>query len=118
MEHQTLTCINCPMGCRLTVDVENGQVVQVTGNACARGATYARQESIAPLRMVTAVAAVAGSRIPISLKTERPIPKHKIADCMQAIRTLQLKLPIALGDVLLENAADTGVALIATKSLP
>ena len=39
-----ITCINCPVGCRLNVELENGQVVSVTGNTCKRGETYARQE--------------------------------------------------------------------------
>lgn len=45
---QTITCINCPMGCRMTVQVENGQVVSVSGNVCKRGERYAHQECIAP----------------------------------------------------------------------
>ena len=115
-EHE-ITCISCPVGCRMQVVVEDGAVTQVTGNACKRGETYARQECLRPMRMVTAVAPVAGSSVPVSLKTENPIPKDKIADCMQAIRQLQLRLPILMGDVLLENVAGTGVRLVATRSL-
>ena len=29
-----ITCINCPMGCRMRVEVEEGRVVSVSGNAC------------------------------------------------------------------------------------
>jgi CxxC motif-containing protein len=52
------------------------------------------------------------------LKTEQPIPKQRIAQCMQEVRSLQLHLPIAAGQVLLDDVAGTGVRLIATKSLP
>ena len=38
-----VTCINCPVGCRMKVTMEGGTVVSVTGNQCKRGATYARQ---------------------------------------------------------------------------
>ena len=31
---QQITCINCPVGCRLQVVVENGEVKSVTGNSC------------------------------------------------------------------------------------
>ena len=51
---QQITCINCPVGCRLQVVLENGQVVSVSGNSCKRGETYAKQECTAPTRMVTA----------------------------------------------------------------
>ncbi|NLB38275.1 MAG: DUF1667 domain-containing protein [Clostridiales bacterium] len=113
---QVLTCISCPVGCRMTVTIEDGKVLRVEGNTCKRGDVYARQESIAPLRMVTAVAAVKDSPTPISLKTEQPIPKQAIAQCMREVRSLRLTLPIASGQVLLDNVAGTGVRLIATKS--
>ncbi|NLG56838.1 MAG: DUF1667 domain-containing protein [Clostridiales bacterium] len=117
MTEQEITCISCPVGCRMQVTVENGELIQVTGNACKRGEIYARQECLRPERMVTAVAPVEGSAAPVSLKTQRPIPKDKIADCMREIQQLKLRLPILLGDVLLEDVAGTGVSLVATRSL-
>ena len=44
METINLTCIGCPMGCPLTVTMENGEVKDVTGNTCKRGDDYARKE--------------------------------------------------------------------------
>ena len=38
MEKRELTCIGCPMGCALTVELDGGAVVSVRGNTC-RGAT-------------------------------------------------------------------------------
>ena len=114
---QQITCINCPVGCRLQVVLENGQVVSVSGNSCKRGETYAHQECTQPLRMITAVAPVKGSVMPVSLKTRSPIPKAKIDECMRAIDELQLTAPINAGDVLIANVVDTGVDVIATKSV-
>ena len=34
MEEKNLICIGCPMGCPLTVKMEHGEVVSVTGNTC------------------------------------------------------------------------------------
>lgn len=118
MPQQIITCINCPIGCRLTVDIENGEFAEISGNQCARGITYARQEAVRPLRMVTAVAQVPGSALPLSLKTQSPVPKESIPQVMRAVRSLALKLPIRIGDVLLEDVAGTGVPLVATKNLP
>ena len=112
-----ITCINCPVGCRLDVTLENGQVVSVLGNTCPRGVTYARQECVDPLRMVTAVVPVDGSDMPLSVKTKAPIPKKRIADCMQALAGLALKAPVAAGDVVLADVCGTGVDVIATKSV-
>ena len=112
-----ITCINCPVGCRLDVTLENGQVVSVTGNTCKRGETYARQECVDPQRMVTAVIPVASSAVPLSVKTRTPIPKKRIADCMRALSEVQITAPVAAGSVVLADVCGTGVDVIATKSV-
>ncbi len=115
---QQITCINCPQGCRMTVTVEDGKVVAISGNLCKRGETYANQECIAPERMITAVIPVPGRKMPISVKTRTPIPKAKIRDCMIALSKVQASAPIAMGQVILPDVCGTGVDIIATKNLP
>ena len=117
-EKEMITCINCPVGCRMEVIHEGDQVLSVKGNTCKRGDAYARQECVAPLRMVTAVAAVRGRAMPVSLKTRTPIPKRLIADCMRAVEAQEFEAPIAAGDVLIKNVCGTGVDVIATKAVP
>ena len=112
-----LTCINCPVGCRLQATLQNGEVVSVTGNQCKRGESYARQECVAPQRMITAVIPVQGSQMPLSVKTRTPIPKARIFDCMQALSQVELTSPIAAGAVILADICGTGVDVIATKSV-
>ena len=112
-----IVCINCPVGCRLKVKVENGAVTQVQGNACKRGETYARQECVAPMRMITAVIPVAGSKMPLSVKTRNPIPKELVFACMEALSKVQLNAPLEAGSVVLGDVLGTGVDIIATKSL-
>lgn len=114
---QTITCISCPVGCRMTVTLENGAVTAVAGNTCKRGEVYARQECVDPQRMVTAVISVEGAAEPLSVKTRTPIPKAKIADCMAALAQLRLTAPIAAGSVVLADVCGTGVDMIATKSV-
>ena len=112
-----ITCINCPVGCRMTVTLQDGQVLSVSGNACRRGDLYARQECTDPQRMLTAVIPAQGSAAPLSVKTRTPIPKAKIADCMRVLRALRVSAPIAAGSVVLPDVCGTGVAIIATKSI-
>ena len=114
---ELITCINCPMGCRMEVTLEDGVVTAVKGNTCKRGEIYAHQECTQPLRMITAVAPVENSAVPVSLKTRTPIPKAKITECMRAIDELHLKAPIHAGDVLISNVVGTDVDVIATKSV-
>ena len=114
---QTITCINCPVGCRMTVTLENGAFVSVRGNTCKRGESYARQECVAPLRMVTAVVPVSGSPAPLSVKTRTPIPKKLIRACMAELAAVRLSAPVAAGSVVLPDVCGTGVDIIATKSV-
>ena len=114
---QMITCINCPVGCRMTVTLEDGKVTKVVGNTCARGLKYAQQECTAPERMVTAVVPVVNSRMPLSVKTRTPIPKAKIHDCMKALSAVEVKAPVQLGSVVLADVCGTGVDIIATRSL-
>ena len=53
MEERTLTCIGCPMGCQVSVQMGAGKILSVTGNTCPRGDAYAREEVTAPARTVT-----------------------------------------------------------------
>lgn len=118
METRNLTCIGCPMGCALTVEMENGEVVSVTGNTCKRGDVYARKEVTAPTRIVTSIVRVNGGEIAmVPCKTATDIPKEKIFDIMKEINRVQVSAPVMIGDVLLENVAGTGVSVVATKNV-
>lgn len=112
------TCICCPLGCRIEVALdENGQVSEVSGYTCKCGADYAAQEAVAPERMVTAVLCVSGCLEPVSVKTQRPVPKAAMKDVLAAVAALRLDAPVAAGDVLIEDVCGTGVAVVATKSV-
>lgn len=118
MEKKSLICIGCPMGCALSVTLENGEVTEVTGNTCKRGDIYARKEVTNPTRIVTSTVKVSGGTLAmVSVKTKTDIPKGKIFDCVKALKTVCVKAPVHIGDVILENAADTGVDIIATKNV-
>ena len=118
MDVRNLTCIGCPLGCALTVEMENGEVLSVSGNTCKRGDDYARKEVTHPTRIVTSTVAVTGGDIAmVSVKTQNDIPKEKIMDIMKSIEDVKVEAPVPIGDVIVANAADTGVNIIATKDI-
>ena len=117
MKHVDLTCICCPMGCNLRVELDGESILSVAGNGCKRGEEYARQECIAPVRVITASVPVKDGKLArVSVKTAAPVPKDRIFDVMDAIRTITAESPLRIGDVLCENIADTHVNLVATRS--
>ena len=118
MEKIELTCIGCPMGCPLVVEMENGAVSKVTGNTCPRGDAYGRKEVTNPTRIVTSTVRVEGGTLPVvSCKTRTDIPKGKIFDVARALKTVTIPAPVTIGQVLVDNVADTGVEIIATKNV-
>lgn len=117
MEERHLTCIGCPMGCALTVTMDNGEVVSVTGNTCRRGDIYGRKEVTDPTRIVTSTVVVDGGKdAVVSVKTASDIPKAKIPDIMDAIKAVRVKSPVHIGDIIIKNVCDTGVDIIATRN--
>ena len=118
METRNLTCIGCPLGCSLSVQIENEQVVSVSGNTCPRGDAYARKEVTNPTRIVTSTVRIAGANGGmVSCKTQEDIPKNMIFDVVNALKDVEVNPPVRIGDVLVENVAGTGVNVVATKNM-
>ncbi|SFB71177.1 DUF1667 domain-containing protein [Butyrivibrio sp. YAB3001] len=118
MEKRELTCIGCPMGCMLTVSMENGEVVEVAGNTCPKGDIYARKEVVNPTRIVTSTVKISGGdKERVSCKTASDIPKDKIFEVMKDIDGALVKAPVHIGDILIQDVAGTGVDVIATRNI-
>ena len=136
MEKRELTCIGCPLGCSITGTLENGEsnkqnktntntqknnkIKDVAGYTCKRGHDYARKEVTNPTRIVTSTVRLTGSATGaavVSCKTAQDIPKGKIFEIVVALRQVTAHAPVKIGDVLLSNAAGTGVDIIATKNV-
>jgi len=108
-----LTCIICPRGCTLKVELEDKKIVSVTGNGCPRGLKYAQDECINPQRTVTSTVRLEDGRV-IAVKTDRPIPKEKVFECMKLINSATAHLPISIGDVIIEGVF--GANVVATEN--
>lgn len=119
METRELTCIGCPLGCALRVELNDaGEVVSVSGNTCKRGEEYGRREVTAPVRMVTSTVRVTGGKAAVvPVRTATDIPRGKIFDCMDEIRNAVVAAPVEIGDVVIENVAGTGVSIVASKAV-
>lgn len=118
MEVRNLTCIGCPMGCPLKVELEDGNVLNISGNSCLLGIDYAKKECTNPTRIVTSSVFVEGGEVGVlPVKTERDIPKSKIYDCIKSLKGVVVTAPINIGDIIFENVSNTGVNIIATRNI-
>lgn len=118
METRELICIGCPLGCNLKVTLNNGEVTEVNGNTCPNGEKYAKKECTNPTRIVTSSVRVKGGKLAmVSCKTKEDIPKRLIFDVANALESVVMEAPVAIGDVVLADVCQTGVDVIATKNV-
>ena len=110
-----LTCIVCPVGCSLLVDINDKGEMEVSGNTCPRGKVYAENECTSPMRTVTTTVRCKTGEI-LAVKTESPIPKEKIFEAMKIINKASPVLPIAIGDVIIKDVF--GSNIVAVCNLP
>ncbi len=112
-----IICTVCPMGCHIMVEGEGDQIISIEGYTCKRGEQYASTEFAHPVRILTTTIKTDSEKTPlISVRSEKPIPKEKMMDCMMEVRKQLVKLPVNVYDVLIENVCNTGINIVATAS--
>ena len=111
-----LTCVACPLGCSVTVEYNDSEVISVTGNTCKRGESYAKTEITNPTRSLTSSVKVNGGMHPVvPVKSNKPVPKSMLFDCMKVINSVSVDAPVKLGQVIIENILGTGADIVATN---
>ena len=118
MSESNIICIACPKGCRMTVESNNGKIINISGYSCPQGKEYAREEFLNPTRILPTTVKVNQGEFPlVSVKTEEPIPKKYLLPAMKKIAEITVDAPIKCGDVIIENILNTGVNLVATRNV-
>ena len=113
-----IICTVCPRGCHIEVEGEGEKIISVEGNLCKRGLTYASAEFAHPVRILTTTVKMDGVKYDLlPVRSKDPLPKEKIFDCMDIIRNTVVKTPIKCGTVIISNICNTGVDIIATKTV-
>lgn len=105
-------CINCPMGCQLHIEENNGEI-SVSGNTCKRGEIYGREEYTHPKRSVTTLVKLSDGST-ASCKTSSSVPKENIFDIVNFVGSLSPDKDVKIGDVIAENVLGLGVDIVIT----
>ena len=117
-EKLPLTCIICPMGCSMEVEVETDadghkKVLSVKDNGCKRGEQYAAKELQNPTRTLTSTIKVNDGVLPVvPVKTAGEVPKNMLLQCMEVVRRASCRAPVKRGDILLYDLLGTGINVI------
>lgn len=113
-----IICTVCPRGCHIKVEGEGEKILAVDGYFCKRGLEYASAEFAHPVRILTTTVRMAGEKSDLlPVRSNGPLPKEKLFDCMDVIRKVEVDLPVARYDVVVENICGTGVDIVATKAV-
>jgi CxxC motif-containing protein len=121
MMKKELICVICPNGCQLEADIQEGEqpaVIDVTGNLCDKGPEWARQEIVNPMRTMASSVLVEDGDFPmVSVRTDSPISLKNIFDVMKEIKSVRLKAPVKIGDIVIEKVAGLQCDIIATRNV-
>lgn len=113
-----ITCIVCPIGCKILVKSDGKKVDVLSGYKCKKGIDYALYETIDPRRILTFSVLVKNGEWPlVSVKSSKVVPKDKIFDVLVEVKKTIIKAPVKLGDIVIQNVLDTNIDILATKTV-
>ena len=120
METKEMICILCPLGCKMQVKEKPHRPgeLSVRGQQCKLGVNYAYDEHTNPTRTVTSTVVIHNAHLPrLPVKTDKPIPKKLVFQAVDDISRVEIKGPVKIGTVIIENLLGTDSNLIATRTL-
>ena len=112
-----ITCITCPIGCRITIDTVNGEY-SFSGNKCARGMEFAKNEMTSPVRSLTTTVRTSSPQMPVlPVRTNGEVPKEKIKDIIHELSKVVITEKIGIGETVAVNILGTNCDIIATSDM-
>ena len=119
MSERKFICVSCPLGCGLTVTLDNNDnILKVEGNTCSRGESYARSEVKDPRRIFASTVRVRGGKLLVCpIRSKTPAPKGKLFEIARAVAELEIDAPVKIGQVLLHNVCGTDVDIVSSRDL-
>lgn len=107
-------CIVCPNGCQLKIDEKT---LQVSGNKCASGEKFAKQEITAPKRMLCTTAKTIFDDVPvIAVKLTSEIAKAEIFNVMKEINKVVIKERLKTNSVVIRNVCNLHVDVVVASN--
>jgi len=112
-----ITCITCPIGCRVTIDTVNGEY-SFSGNKCARGLEFAKNEMMSPVRSLTTTVRTSFMQMPVlPVRTNGEVPKEKIKEIIRELSKVVITEKIGIGETVAANILGTECDIIATSNM-
>lgn len=118
VEKKKFTCVICPIGCEIDVELQDGDVISMEGNKCAKGKEFVLQELEEPMRILTTTIRIEGAKwAMLPVRTDKPIPKRLLFTAIKELQDIELKAPVKMSDVIIRDVAGTDANIIATRNM-
>jgi CxxC motif-containing protein len=117
MEQKEYTCIVCPKSCRGILRIQNGYF-ETEGFSCKNGEEYAISEYQDPKRVLTTTVWLRHGLFRLLPVVSRAgISRKVFKSCLEELYTIEVEAPIEVGDVVVKNILNTGIDVIAARSI-
>ncbi len=117
-EDVEVTCIQCPMGCKIIVDIYKQEILGTKNAGCNRGIEYAIKEIKSPVRDFFSTIKVKNGKTPmLSVRSTKPVPKSLLLACAVEISKVTVRAPIRIGSTIMKDILKSGIDIVATKNI-
>jgi len=118
IEKKHFTCVTCPVGCEVDVEVQDGSILSMTGNKCDKVKEFVLQELKEPMRVLTSTVRIKGAKwAMLPVRTDKPIPKRLFTQAMGELAGIDLKAPVHISEVIIRDIAGSGANIVATRTM-
>ncbi len=118
VEKKHFTCIVCPIGCEIDVELQNGNVVSMEGSKCEKGKEFVLQELEEAMRILTTTVPIKGAKwAMLPVRTDKPIPKRLLSKVIEQLADVELHAPVKMYHVIVKDVAGTDANIVATRNM-
>jgi CxxC motif-containing protein len=118
VEKKHFTCVICPLGCEIDVELQNGNVVSMEGSKCEKGKEFVLQELEEAMRILTTTVPIKGAKwAMLPVRTDKPIPKRLLSKVIEQLATIELHAPVKMYHVIVKDVAGTDANIVATRNM-
>jgi CxxC motif-containing protein len=118
IEKKHFTCVTCPVGCEVDVELRDGNIVSMKGNRCDKVKEFVLQELKEPVRVLTTTVRIEGAKwAMLPVRTDKTIPKRLFLQAIGELASINLKAPVHMSEVIVRDIAGSGANIVATRTM-
>ena len=116
---EEVTCIMCPLGCSVEVQIDGQEVSVKKGCRCKEGMKFVKMEAIFPGRILTTTMKTDNPEIPLlPVRSNKEIPKDQLMACMAVISKHPVTGRAEMGQQIITDILGLGVDIVACRTIP